>query len=113
MGNPRVFFDMTVGGRPAGRIVMELFADTTPLQGDQSSTVWYLIKCFAEEISFLAENFIRQHTGPGFLSMENRGSGSNGSVFLIGMKEDDSLGQESDRITSFTRYGVGTCLLRL
>ena len=30
MGNPTVFFDMTVGGAPAGRIVMELFADTTP-----------------------------------------------------------------------------------
>ncbi|CAH1414391.1 peptidyl-prolyl cis-trans isomerase [Lactuca sativa] len=30
MANPRVFFDMTVGGSPAGRIVMELFADTTP-----------------------------------------------------------------------------------
>ncbi|KAJ0229828.1 Cyclophilin-type peptidyl-prolyl cis-trans isomerase domain-containing protein [Hirschfeldia incana] len=30
MANPRVFFDMTVGGKPAGRIVMELFADTTP-----------------------------------------------------------------------------------
>ncbi|CAN6990833.1 unnamed protein product [Brassica rapa subsp. trilocularis] len=30
MANPRVFFDMTVGGKAAGRIVMELFADTTP-----------------------------------------------------------------------------------
>ncbi|ESQ53630.1 hypothetical protein EUTSA_v10027585mg, partial [Eutrema salsugineum] len=28
--NPRVFFDMTIDGAPAGRIVMELFADTTP-----------------------------------------------------------------------------------
>ncbi|CAH2076761.1 unnamed protein product [Thlaspi arvense] len=30
MANPRVFFDMTVDGAPAGRIVMELFNDTTP-----------------------------------------------------------------------------------
>ncbi|CAA7023138.1 unnamed protein product [Microthlaspi erraticum] len=30
MSNPKVFFDMTVGGAPAGRIVMELYADTTP-----------------------------------------------------------------------------------
>ncbi|KAK7351915.1 hypothetical protein VNO77_11685 [Canavalia gladiata] len=30
MSNPKVFFDMTVGGNPVGRIVMELFADTTP-----------------------------------------------------------------------------------
>ncbi|XP_024384002.1 peptidyl-prolyl cis-trans isomerase [Physcomitrium patens] len=30
MVNPRVFFDVTIGGNPAGRIEMELFADTTP-----------------------------------------------------------------------------------
>ncbi|KAF5752029.1 Peptidyl-prolyl cis-trans isomerase [Tripterygium wilfordii] len=28
--NPKVFFDMTIGGQPVGRIVMELYADTTP-----------------------------------------------------------------------------------
>lgn len=28
--NPRVFFDITIGGKPAGRIEMELFADTCP-----------------------------------------------------------------------------------
>ncbi len=28
--NPRVFFDMNVGGTPAGRIVFELFADAVP-----------------------------------------------------------------------------------
>ncbi|KAK8622266.1 hypothetical protein V6N13_117189 [Hibiscus sabdariffa] len=30
MANPKVFFDMTISGQPAGRIVMELFADCTP-----------------------------------------------------------------------------------
>lgn len=30
MANPKVFFDMQIGGTPAGRIVMELYADTTP-----------------------------------------------------------------------------------
>ncbi|CAI5512181.1 unnamed protein product [Closterium sp. Naga37s-1] len=30
MANPHVFFDITIGGRDAGRIEMELFADTTP-----------------------------------------------------------------------------------
>merc|ERR1719498_800628 len=30
MANPKVFFDMTVGGQSAGRIVMELYADTVP-----------------------------------------------------------------------------------
>ncbi|KAJ2857259.1 peptidyl-prolyl cis-trans isomerase cpr6, partial [Coemansia asiatica] len=28
--NPRVFFDITIGGSPAGRIVMELYADKVP-----------------------------------------------------------------------------------
>ncbi|XP_042453423.1 peptidyl-prolyl cis-trans isomerase-like [Zingiber officinale] len=30
MANPRVFFDMSVGGAPVGRIVMELYADVVP-----------------------------------------------------------------------------------
>ena len=28
--NPIVFFDVTIGGHPAGRIKMELFADKVP-----------------------------------------------------------------------------------
>jgi peptidylprolyl isomerase len=30
MANPKVFFDITIGDAPAGRIVFELFADSTP-----------------------------------------------------------------------------------
>ncbi|CAL1127131.1 unnamed protein product [Cladocopium goreaui] len=30
MSNPRVFFDIEIGGRPAGRIEMELYADSVP-----------------------------------------------------------------------------------
>ncbi|TXG72253.1 hypothetical protein EZV62_000832 [Acer yangbiense] len=34
MGNPRVFFDLSIDGIPAGRIVMELFADSTPITAE-------------------------------------------------------------------------------
>jgi len=30
MANPKVFFDIAIGGKAAGRIVFELFADTVP-----------------------------------------------------------------------------------
>jgi peptidylprolyl isomerase len=30
MANPKVFFDITIGDAPAGRLVFELFADVTP-----------------------------------------------------------------------------------
>ena len=30
MPNPTVFFDVTIGGQPAGRITMQLFADVVP-----------------------------------------------------------------------------------
>lgn len=32
--NPIVFFDVTLGGQPLGRIVMELFKDTAPRTAD-------------------------------------------------------------------------------
>jgi len=30
MSRPRVFFDITIGGTPAGRLVIELYSDATP-----------------------------------------------------------------------------------
>ncbi len=30
MGNPRVFFDLSIGGTPAGRMTFELYSDTVP-----------------------------------------------------------------------------------
>ena len=29
-GNPKVFFDLTIGGQSAGRVTMELYADLVP-----------------------------------------------------------------------------------
>ena len=32
--NPKVFFDISIGGKPAGRLSFELFADTVPLTAE-------------------------------------------------------------------------------
>lgn len=38
MGNPVVFFDITIGGSPAGRILMDLRADVVPKTAEVTAT---------------------------------------------------------------------------
>ncbi|KAF9621719.1 hypothetical protein IFM89_027417 [Coptis chinensis] len=92
MANPKVFFDMTVGGAPVGRIVMELYADVVPKTAEN-----FRFMCQGGDFTagngtggesiygakFADENFVKKHTGPGILSMANAGPGTNGSQFFI------------------------------
>ena len=60
MGRPRVFFDITIGGSPAGRVIMELYNDIVlsiflPLVP--------ILKLFSSQVPKTAENFRALCTG--------------------------------------------------
>ncbi|KAF2531029.1 hypothetical protein F2Q70_00033635 [Brassica cretica] len=96
MAFPKVFFDISINGQAAGRIVMELYTDKTPKTAENFRALCTGEKGVGRGESiygdkFEDENFERKHTGPGNLSMANAGANTNGSQFFICTVKTDWL----------------------
>merc|ERR1740117_1466464 len=92
MTHSTVFFDITIGGAPAGRIIMDLAANTPKCSenfralctgekgvGKSGKPLHYKGSSFHRVI----DDFINKHTGAGVLSMANAGPNTNGSQFFM------------------------------
>jgi peptidylprolyl isomerase len=103
--NPRVFFDISIGGKPAGRVEMELFADTCPKTAEN-----FLQLCVGakdksgQTLHFKGSNFHR--VIPEFMCQGGdftRGDGTGGASIYGGKFDDETFQGKAGK-----HFGPGT-----
>ena len=103
--NPQVFFDITIGGQPAGRIVMELFADTTPKTAENFLQLCIGTKSKAgTALAFKGSSFHR--VIPQFMCQGGdftRGDGRGGESIYGGRFDDETFAGKAGK-----HFGPGT-----
>eukprot|EP00747_Dinoflagellata_sp_TGD_P026710 gnl/TRDRNA2_/TRDRNA2_132132_c0_seq1.p2 gnl/TRDRNA2_/TRDRNA2_132132_c0~~gnl/TRDRNA2_/TRDRNA2_132132_c0_seq1.p2 ORF type:complete len:175 (-),score=42.70 gnl/TRDRNA2_/TRDRNA2_132132_c0_seq1:69-593(-) len=103
MANPKVFFEMTIGGAPAGKITFELYADTVP-----KTTENFRCLCTGEKgmgtqgkpLHFKGSKFHR--VIPGFMCQGGdftRGDGRGGESIYGGKFPDESFAGKAGKHT--------------
>jgi peptidylprolyl isomerase len=114
MANPRVYFDISIGGAPAGRIVFELFADVVPKTAENFralSTGEKGVGKAGKPLHFKGSSFHR--IIPGFMCQGGdftRGNGTGGES-IYGEKfadENFKLKHTSKYLLSMANAGPGT-----